>query len=170
MAASAQPVALVLDTNVCLDLLLFADSAVERLAGQLSDGSVRAYRDAQTTEEWRRVLGYAVWGLSGERQRELQSRFEALLLPLTGAAAVTATLPTCRDPDDQKFLQLAAAVPATALISKDRDLLKLARVCARKLGLAILTPSQWCALDWTAIHQLSAQMAQRRLQLQAPGF
>ena len=43
-------------------------------------------------------------------------------------------LPPCRDPDDQKFLELAAGAGADALVTKDRELLRLRglpfRVCA----------------------------------------
>jgi putative PIN family toxin of toxin-antitoxin system len=47
-------------------------------------------------------------------------------------------LPACRDPDDQKFLEAAAAARADILITKDAALLELAR---RKLPFRILTPS-----------------------------
>ena len=38
-----------------------------------------------------------------------------------------ATLPACRDPDDQKFLELALAARAQCLLTKDHALLELAR-------------------------------------------
>ena len=49
-------------------------------------------------------------------------------------------LPKCRDPDDQKFLEAAAAARADVLITKDVALLELAR---RKLPFRILTPSDF---------------------------
>jgi predicted nucleic acid-binding protein len=42
----------------------------------------------------------------------------------------TEKLPVCRDPDDQKFLELAAAAKADCLVTRDRDLLRLTRRCA----------------------------------------
>ena len=48
-------------------------------------------------------------------------------------------LARCRDPDDQKFLTLAAAVRADCLVTRDRELLRLARRCAARF--AILRPS-----------------------------
>jgi uncharacterized protein len=40
-------------------------------------------------------------------------------------------LPQCGDPDDQKFLTLAARVRADCLVTRDRELLKLRRRAAR---------------------------------------
>jgi predicted nucleic acid-binding protein len=48
----------------------------------------------------------------------------------------------CRDPLDQKFLDLAVSVRAGWLITRDRDLLKLARK-TRRQGLLIVTPECW---------------------------
>ena len=48
----------------------------------------------------------------------------------------------CKDPDDQKFIDLAVAANATWLVTKDRELLKLARRAA-KLGVAVLRPQEW---------------------------
>jgi predicted nucleic acid-binding protein len=39
-------------------------------------------------------------------------------------------LPLCRDPDDQKFLELAASAKADCLVTRDRELLRLSRRCA----------------------------------------
>jgi predicted nucleic acid-binding protein len=36
-------------------------------------------------------------------------------------------LPQCRDPDDQKFLTLAARARADCLVTRDRELLRLRR-------------------------------------------
>ena len=39
-------------------------------------------------------------------------------------------MPHCSDPDDQKFIELAAMAHAQGLVSKDRAVLKLRRRCA----------------------------------------
>lgn len=135
----------VLDTNVCLDLFLFRDAACVPLAGALADGHVQAVADAACREEWLRVLHYPSVPIRPEQRAELRERFDAAMLTLPGptAPADLPPLPTCRDPDDQKFLELAQASGAQWLISKDRDLLKLARR-TRKAGLfLILKPEQW---------------------------
>jgi len=48
----------------------------------------------------------------------------------------------CTDPDDQKFIDLALQVGATALLSRDRAVLALARR-ARATGLQILNTADW---------------------------
>ena len=52
-------------------------------------------------------------------------------------------MPRCRDPDDQKFLDLATRVRARWLLSRDDHLLVLAKRARRDGLFAILTPSEW---------------------------
>jgi putative PIN family toxin of toxin-antitoxin system len=54
----------------------------------------------------------------------------------------TTDLPKCRDPDDQKFLEAAAAAHADFLITKDAELLALAR---RNPPFKIVTPQDFAA-------------------------
>jgi hypothetical protein len=49
-------------------------------------------------------------------------------------------LPKCSDPDDQKFLELALACGATALLTRDEALLSLGRKKSRPLPFRIITP------------------------------
>jgi len=51
-----------------------------------------------------------------------------------------APLPACRDPDDQKFLELARACAADFLVTKDRALFELGRGNRRPLAFRIVTP------------------------------
>jgi predicted nucleic acid-binding protein len=50
----------------------------------------------------------------------------------------------CTDPDDQKFIDLAAAHPGALLLSRDRAVLKLGAKLAR-LGVQVTTPARWAA-------------------------
>ncbi len=136
---------LVLDTNVCLDLFLFRDAACAPLAAALAAGQVQAVADAACRDEWLRVLEYPSVPIRPEQRAGLRERFDARVAMLADlpAPASLMPLPACRDPDDQKFLDLALASGADWLLSKDRDLLKLARR-TRKAGLfLILKPEQW---------------------------
>jgi len=136
---------IVLDTNVCLDLFLFRDPACAALATALAAGHVQAVADAACRNEWLRVLEYPSVPIRPEQRAGLRERFDAAVVTLTDlpAPASVVPLPACRDPDDQKFLELALVSGAPWLISKDRDLLKLARR-TRKAGLfLILKPEQW---------------------------
>ena len=134
--------ALVLDTNVVLDLLHFDDPAARPLGDALRGGRVRCVVSAATLEEWRRVLAYPEFGLDPARQAALFEVYQALSERVDGAA-VQDGLPRCADPDDQKFLELAAASLAQALVSKDRALLKLRRRCAARFR--ITTPAEAAA-------------------------
>lgn len=123
---------MVLDSNVWLDLLLFADPRCAALRTIIDAGLLMPVIDAACLEEWRRVLAYPLWDLAGERQQALYQAVQQWLVPVPQLTHIE--LPRCRDRDDQKFLDLAAHAQALLLLSRDRDLLKLARPC-RRLGL-----------------------------------
>lgn len=129
---------LVLDTNVVLDLLYFDDPAARPLRRMLEDGRLRCLVSDATLGEWARVLAYPAFGLDASHRAALLERYRVLCERV--AVAAPAGLPRCSDPDDQKFLELAAASGAQALVSKDRALLKLRRRCAP--GFRVLTPDE----------------------------
>lgn len=134
---------LVLDTNVCLDLFVFADPQCAALAAALACGALEAVTRADCRDEWRRVLRYAALGLEATRITLLEARFDAgVRLWTSPAAAPTSRLPRCRDPDDQKFLEVACDAGAVALITRDAALLALARRMRRDAGPSILTPAE----------------------------
>jgi len=134
---------LVIDTNVVLDLLHFDDAIARPLRLALEAGRVRCVASAPTLDELQRVLAYPEFDLDAVRQAVLFARYRAL-----SEAAQTvegcAGLPRCSDPDDQKFIELAAAVGAQGLVSKDRAVLKLRRRCAAQF--LIMRPDE--AVRW----------------------
>lgn len=119
----------VIDTNVVLDLFVFDDAAVAPLRVALAQGRVTWIATEAMREELRRVLDYP----------HLARRLDE-----PGADAVLAAFDrhahrlepadkapfTCRDPDDQRFIDLAVAHGA-ALLSKDAHVLALGRRLAR---------------------------------------
>ncbi len=131
----------VLDTNVLLDLWVFADPAVAPLAAALAAGRLQPVRSAATDGELRAVLARPDFGLAAARQDALladwRTRAEAVAAPpVTGLR--------CRDPLDQKFVELAVAAGAGFLVTRDRALLALARR-ARDRGIAVLAPGAFAA-------------------------
>ena len=124
--------ALVLDTNIVLDLLVFGDAAV---------APVRALLDAQRLcwvatppmrDELARVLAYpqiaprlAFYGLTAG---QLLQSYEAQVRWVDVAPRVSAV---CKDADDQHFIDLAVAHRAI-LLSKDKAVL-----CMQKRLLAL---------------------------------
>ena len=138
----AEPL-LVLDTNVVLDLLHFDDAVAQPLRRALEAGRVGCVVTESTQAEWRRVLAYPEFGLDAAQQAALCAHYRALSVQVDAAEAI-AGLPRCSDPDDQKFIELAAASAAQGLVSRDRAVLKLRRRCAPHFR--IMTPLE--AAGW----------------------
>lgn len=131
----------VVDTNVWLDLLVFADPAAEPLGQALRAGRLRALRDAATEAELAAVLQRPQFAARpGARDLpELLARWQTLAERCAPARPAPWR---CRDPGDQKFLDLAFGNAASLLVTKDRALLELARL-TRRDGLDIMTPGQF---------------------------
>lgn len=117
---------LVLDTNVALDWLVFADPGVAHIVAALRTGRATAWTNAACEAEFARVLGYAQFGMSAPAQDEALHAYRALVQRHDGTSDPR-TLPRCADADDQKFLELARDAGATHLLTKDKSLLTLAR-------------------------------------------
>jgi len=133
----------VIDTNVWLDLFIFLDARAEPLRRALdaADG-VQAVRSAPTDAELDAVLRRPRFALLQARAAaglEYWRRTARDLAPGTSGAGAPWI---CRDPDDQKFLELAFAARASLLLTKDKALLALHRRATRD-GLAILSPSDF---------------------------
>ena len=120
---------LVLDTNVVLDLLYFDDAAARPILDALNGGRADCAATGDTCEELRRVLAYPEFALAPSRQATILETYQAMSRSVETASAPVA-MPRCSDPDDQKFLELAAASGAQVLVSKDRALLRLRHRCA----------------------------------------
>ncbi|HKR75016.1 MAG TPA: putative toxin-antitoxin system toxin component, PIN family [Rhodanobacter sp.] len=143
----ATPPRLVLDTNVCLDLFVFGDAQCAALREALRTGAVEAVTDETCRAEWLAVLDYPQLALDAARREAAIAAFDVQLqlFPVAGRRGVASApkLPRCRDPDDQRFLELAQACGAQWLLSRDRELLRLARRTRREHGFDIVTPKAW---------------------------
>ena len=140
------PLKAVLDTNIWLDLLVFHDPGVATLADALAGGRLEACVDDVGLSELDRVLAYPLGRIrldDAARSAALAACKAAAIAfapPPSTAIAVPVPLPQCRDPHDQPFLELARACQADWLVTKDRDLLMLARRISPQHGFAILSP------------------------------
>ncbi|MFL6571882.1 MAG: putative toxin-antitoxin system toxin component, PIN family [Burkholderiales bacterium] len=126
---------LVLDTQVWLDWLVFDEPALAGLRATISDGRAEVVIDPACRAELERVLAYPL-GRSVDLAACLEECDKVAIRIDPGASV--GELPACRDPDDQKFLTLAAATRADCLVTRDRELLRLARRCEPRF--AILPP------------------------------
>ncbi len=126
----------VLDTNIVLDAFVFADAQAQPLRDALAGGRLDWIATAPMRTELARVLGYpqiaprlAYYRLADADVLAAFDRHARIVAPAPKAP------PTCRDPDDQAFIDLAVAHGAR-LVSKDRAVLALRK---RLLALGVLT-------------------------------
>jgi len=119
--------ALVLDTNVVLDLLVFRDPKAIPIEQALAAGVVRWIATAAMRDELARVLTYpqlvARLVTVGTTAAEVLGEFDAGAQLVENAQRAPVT---CADPDDQAFIDLALRHRAV-LLSKDAAVLALAR-------------------------------------------
>jgi len=130
------PRVIVLDTNVVLDVFIFSDVAAAPVRAGLADGSLHWIATAEMREELRRVLDYThlvprmtYYQLTAA---DVLAAFDrhAHLVPVADKTHLT-----CKDPDDQKFINLAVA-HRSLLLSKDHAVLRLKK---RLLPLGVWT-------------------------------
>lgn len=137
----------IIDTNIALDLLVFADPSTARLRQAVEDGSVHWLVTEGMRDELARVLRYPQIAvrLSALSRTDAQvlDAFDQLSCRVAPAPAAPVR---CQDRDDQPFVDLAVEHCAF-LLSKDRQILRL-RTRLALLGVAVgrmLTPG--CGLS-----------------------
>jgi putative PIN family toxin of toxin-antitoxin system len=137
----------VLDTNIVLDLFVFSDPATPVLLEALHTGQLRWIASQPMRDELERVLAYThivprmqFYQLSAQ---DVLAHFDALVQIVEVAPKVALN---CKDADDQKFIDLAAA-HGSLLISKDHAVLALAK---RLRPWGVQTGSSFAALSLQA--------------------
>jgi len=131
----------VFDTNVLLSILAFADPRHLPLRDAWRVGRIVPLASGACLTEFERVLDYPNLAERSGAAREAFLDYQRHTEQVTIDPARIRGLPVCRDPDDQKFLELAAAGDADALVTGDKRLLEL----RRKVRFAILTPEAFVA-------------------------
>ena len=115
----------VIDTNLVLSALVFAQGQLTPLRHAWQGTHCQPLLSSVTAAELLRVLAYPKFKLSAADQQELLADY----LPYCTTVRMPAKLPktpACRDPFDLPFLQLAIVGKADYLVSGDKDLLSLA--------------------------------------------
>jgi predicted nucleic acid-binding protein len=122
---------LVLDTNIVLDLLVFADPQARPVSEGLGAGSLRWIATPAMRDELARVLGYPKLA---PRVAFHRGGADAVLADfdrhVTVVEAPAKAPVTCGDPDDQKFIDLAVA-HRCILLSKDFEVLRMRKRLAQ---------------------------------------
>ena len=138
----------VLDTNVVIDWLVFDDPYMTPLRARARDGAIDVLTHELAIAELERVLGYPLLKLEEAGRADVLARYRtqsrSVAMPpgfAIDAWQLPAGFPSCRDRDDDLFLALAYHCRATALVTRDKALLKM-RKRVRKFGMVILTVQQ----------------------------
>ena len=126
----------VIDTNVLLDLWVFADRDSVPLRAAIESRAIAPWRSEAVVAEFEDVLSRSTFGLDVGRRDEILRLWHRLAQP---AADIRSAPWTCSDRRDQMFLDLAYSVRADCLVTKDKALLQLAQR-ARTSGLTITEP------------------------------
>lgn len=139
----AEATRVVLDSNVVLSALLFRQGALSRFRSLWQERVILPLVSSETVKELVRVLAYPKFRLSDSEREELLADY----LPYTRAVRpsdfpnAVARVPSCRDPFDDMFLDLAQAGDADILITGDKDLLDLNDPYQRRMRFLIVTPA-----------------------------
>ncbi len=142
MASQSRVPSAVLDTNVVLDWLVFANPRVSPIVDAIRHGALSWLSCPAMRAELARILSHrtlAAWSPRVDASLELHDRFATMIQDPAGGSVMS---PRCSDVDDQVFVELALSTRATWLISHDRALLRMARRL-RSLGVEVLTPDRW---------------------------
>ncbi|MEC5398682.1 PIN domain-containing protein [Uliginosibacterium sp. H1] len=139
----------VLDTNVVMALWHFRDPKLAVLKTWLDEGRALALTRADCLDEFGRVLAYSQFGIEATDRQLLLADYTARAQCWPDATpeeqAFAATLPRCRDRDDQKFIALAWDAGAEVLVTRDRLVLGMARKAPLRDRFTILTPEKLVA-------------------------
>jgi len=127
---------IVVDNNALISRLLLPDStpgravrkAVDEAQLLVSEATLTELADVLARRKFDRYVGVA------DRQR-----FLTLLGSVAEMVSITYPIRACRDPKDDKFLELAVNGSAAAVVSGDRDLLVLNPFH----GVAIVSPAAY---------------------------
>lgn len=138
MTQSERP-AIILDTNVILDIFYFKDPVSLGLWKYIGDNQLKITFSASTLNEAELILRRAVFDLGEDQCLEI----EGILAERSLKAEPTETSPCkCKDKEDQKLLDLAVNISPALIVTKDKRVLK----CGKKLkarNVMIVEPSDF---------------------------
>lgn len=136
------PKLIVIDTNVLLSAVLSPNGT----ARQALDKAYQHFKIAQSEETYKelktRIYKPKFNKYISDQDRE---QFLEVVKKSSNFIEITSQINICRDPDDNKFLELAKDCNAEYLITGDQDLLSLKTLAEYQNQ--IITPRDFLALD-----------------------
>jgi putative PIN family toxin of toxin-antitoxin system len=137
---TTEPTRIVVDTNVLVSRLLAPRSVPAQAVRRAADDGVLLLSEA-TAAELADVLGRPKFDpYVSVRDRQ---QFLRVLLRIAILVPILHRVQACRDPTDDKFLEVAVNGEAALVITGDADLLALRAF----RGIPILTPAAYLAVD-----------------------
>jgi putative PIN family toxin of toxin-antitoxin system len=133
----------ILDTNVLLSRLMLPDSTAARVVRRFLDRAQPIVSE-ETLTELAETLSRAKFDPYVSRPD--RQKFFELFARVAEWVPVTTTIRRCRDPKDDKFLELAVDGNADWIITGDKDLLEVSPF----QSISILTPSAALSLPDSA--------------------
>jgi putative PIN family toxin of toxin-antitoxin system len=131
----------VFDTNAVISAALLKQSISRKAFDKaLDEGELLV--SAETIDELNRVLGRADFAKYVTEDERME--FLAVLLREAKLVEVTVYVGECRDPQDNKFLELAVSGEAVCIVSGDKDLLVLHPF----RGISVVTPRGFLDKVW----------------------
>ena len=121
----------IFDTNVLLDIFVFNDFRAIQIKTALIDHQVKALATPKTIEEFADVISRPLFSLDQMTQEQILNQWHLLANVIEDEALSSAPW-QCQDPDDQVFLNLAYTSKPSVLLSKDNELLKLAKKAVKE--------------------------------------
>jgi putative PIN family toxin of toxin-antitoxin system len=119
----------IFDTNVLLDIFVFNDFRAIHIKATLVDKQLNALATPKTLEEFADVISRPLFSLGQSTQEQILSEW-CNLANIVQDETLNCAPWQCQDPDDQVFLNLAYTSKPCLLLSKDNELLKLAKKAA----------------------------------------
>lgn len=124
MGKKKSQIRVVLDTNILVSALLF-NGELSRIVRLWKIGKIVPVISRETFEELKAVLSYPKFRLTEE---EIKIIVEEEILPYFEVAEPIRKIKgTCRDPEDDKFIECALSGAAEFIVSGDKDLCDLGK-------------------------------------------
>jgi predicted nucleic acid-binding protein len=117
---------IILDTNILLDILVFDDERAHPLRAALDAKLLDAVATDKTFAELLDVIGREQFSLDKDQQHLIGEQWKSWARIISDNELCQAPW-KCKDRDDQVFINLAYSLRPSALISKDKQVLKIAK-------------------------------------------
>ena len=131
----------VLDTNIILDIFYFKDPKLQTLTQAIEEGKIVPIGHFDTFAELADVISRSQSNLTQKEQDEVLDHWVRAHLLISDSLEKKSF---CKDPDDDKFFNLACLAKAAYLISKDKKVLK-ARGKLKTCGCCVILPEKFSA-------------------------